>query len=80
MSKGFNGEITLTTLAGPHLAYGFDVPCNTQIGMMSAFKTSPNQLLIRERMKELSSMKTCFYTQLHWKKGVRHTFHMNKSD
>ena len=79
MIKRFNGEIVLTPLAGPNLAYAFVVPSFTQIGMMTAFKTLPNQLLIRERMKELSSMKTCYYTQLHWKKGAGHTSHMNES-
>ena len=80
MLKGFNGEIALTTLAGPHLAYAFVVPFYTQIGMMTAFKSLPNQKMIRERMKELSSMKTCYYTQLHWKKGAGNASHVNESD
>jgi hypothetical protein len=78
--KGFNGDILLKSLAGPHLAYAFVVPWTTQIGLMTAFKTMPNQLLVRERMKELSSMKTCYYTQLHWKKGNGNTSHLNESD
>jgi hypothetical protein len=80
MTKGFNGEITLAPLAGPQLAFAFVVPCVTQIGMMTTFKTMPNQMMIRQRMKELSSMKTCYYTQLHWKKGVGHNSHLNESD
>ena len=80
MNKGFNGEIFLTPLAGPNIAYAFVVPCYTQIGMMTTFKTMPNQLLIRERMKELSSMKTCYYTQLHWKRGTGNASHLNESD
>ena len=80
LKKGFNGDITLTPLCGPHIAYAFVVPFYTQIGMMTAFKTMPNQLLVRERMKELSSMKTCYYTQLHWKRGTGNASHTNESD
>jgi hypothetical protein len=78
--NGFNGSIDLTEIAGPNLAYVFVVPFNIQFGLMSAFKTDPNQSLVRERMKELGSLKSCFYTQLHWKKGVGRSSHINESD
>ena len=67
-------------IAGPRLAYTFVVPFMTQFGLMSAFKTQPNDMLIRETMKELSSMKNCYYTQLHWRKGNGNSSHVNESD
>jgi hypothetical protein len=80
MVNGFNGEINLIPLAGPNLAYAFVVPSITQISLMSAFKTMPNQILLRQRMTELSSMKTCYYHQLHWKRGSGNSSHINESD
>ena len=78
--NGFNGELNLLEIAGPRLAYTFVVPFMTQVGLMSAFKTQPNNILIRESMKELSSLKNCYYTQLHWRKGNGNSFHVNESD
>jgi hypothetical protein len=78
--NGFNGELNIMEIAGPRLAYTFVVPFMTQFGLMSAFKTQPNDMLIRETMKELSSMKNCYYTQLHWRKGNGNSSHVNESD
>ena len=78
--NGFNEELNLMEIAGPRLAYTFVVPFMTQFGLMSAFKTQPNDMLIRETMKELSSMKNCYYTQLHWRKGNGNSSHVNESD
>jgi hypothetical protein len=80
MVNGFNGEINLIPIAGPNLAYAFVVPSMTQISLMSAFKTTPNQMLLRQRMTELSSMKTCYYHQLHWKRGSGNSSHINESN
>ena len=78
--NGFNGHLNLQEIAGPHLAYTFVVPFMTQYGLMSSFKTQPNNMAFRETMKELSSMKNCYYTQLHWKKGTGNSSHVNESD
>ena len=78
--NGFNGQLYLREIAGPELAYTFVVPFMTQFGLLSSFKTKPNDMAIRETMKELSSMKNCFYTQLHWRKGNGNSSHVNESD
>ena len=78
--NGFNGDLKIMEIAGPQLAYTCIVPFMTQFGLMSAFKTQPNDMLIRETMKELSSMKHCYYTQLHWRKGNGNSSHVNESD
>jgi hypothetical protein len=78
--NGFNGELNIMEIAGPCLTFTFVVPFMTQFGLISAFKTQPNDMLIRETMKKLSSMKNCYYTQLHWRKGNGNSSHVNESD
>ncbi len=79
-ANGFNGQLNLHEIAGPKLAYTFVVPFMTQFGLMSAFKIKPNNMLIRKTMKDLSSMKKCYYTQLQWREGNGKLTHVNKSD
>jgi hypothetical protein len=78
--NGFNGQLNLNEIAGPKLAYTFVVPFMTQFGLMSSFKTQPNDMMVRETMNELSTMKHCYYTQLHWKKGIGNSSHVNERD
>ena len=48
--NGFNGDLNIMEIAGPRLVYTFVVPFMTQFGLMSAFKTQPNDMMIRETM------------------------------
>ena len=69
---GFGGRIVLSDIA-PQYGYSFRVPGHVTFCMLTNFKSKEVVDLHRQRMTRIATAKTCYYYQLHWRKGFKNT-------